>query len=235
MAVTRLNNMELRFGWAPHEDGWAASGVDANWQWIDALMGGVALDVVTTLPTTGLTPGMLYLMAPDAGSTANKLALYTIAIAEDGTQTMYWDFTTPVNDFRIFVASKKVTYRWVLGTEWIVEKAGVISFFAGGVLTDGQLIAEMLLPADVDLPATLPGSMAKVRTAGTGAVTISVRKNDAEVATLAFSAGVTVPVITAASAVQLFAGDSLSFVGPATADATFAGLSVTLLGVRKAQ
>ena len=39
----------------------------------------------------------------------------------------------------------------------------------------------------------------------------------------------------AASAIELFAGDSLAFVGPATADATFAGLSVTLLGVRKSQ
>lgn len=234
MSIRRLNGVQLRFGWVPHEDGWGASGVDANWQWIDALAGRVVLDVVSAVPTTGTYAGMLYLMAPDAGATANKLALYTTMIAEDGSEVLFWDYANVVNDFSIFVSEKRVVYRWT-GTAWIVEKAGIIGFFAGAVLTDGQLIAEYLLPADVDLPVALAGSFAKVRTAGTGAVVISVRKNDAEVATISFSAGVTTPTLAAASAIELFAGDSLSFVGPATADATFAGLSVTLLGVRKSQ
>jgi hypothetical protein len=192
------------------------------------------LDVVSELPTIGTYAGMLYLMGP-VGTNANSLALRVVVIAEDGTETLAWDFMEPVNDFSIFVASKKVTYRWVLGTEWIVEPAGIISFFAGAVLTDAQLIAELLLPVDVDLPAALTGSLAKVRTAGTAEVVISVRKNEVEVATITFATGVTTPTIAAASAIELSAGDSLSFVGPATADATFAGLSVTLLGVRKSQ
>ena len=234
MSIRRLGGVQLRFGWLPYEDGWAASGVDANWQWIDALAGRVVLDVISAVPTTGLFPGMFYLMSADAGVVSNKLALYTTVIAQDGSETQVWDYATPVNDFSIFVAAKKVPYKWN-GSAWSVEKAGIIGFFAGDVLTDGQLIAEFLVPSDVDLPVALTGSLGKVRTAGTGEVVISVRKNDSEVATFTFAAGVTVPVIAAASAVSLLAGDSLSFVGPATADATFAGLSITLLGVRKSQ
>lgn len=232
MSIRRLTNAGLRFGWIPYEDGWAASGVDANWQWIDALAGRAALDVVTTLPTTGLTAGMLYLMAPAAGVQPNKLALYVVAIANDGTETSSWDYMTPVSGFAIFVSAKKTPYRYN-GTTWLVDQPASISFFAGGLLTGGQLIAELLLPVPTELPSGLSGSLARVRVAGTAEVVISVQKNDVEVGTLTFAIGETVATVTSSAAISLAADDSLTFVGPATADATFAGLSVSLLGVRK--
>jgi hypothetical protein len=234
MSVIRLNNAQLRFGWIAYEDNWAATGVDLNWQWLDALAGKVALDIVSAVPTTGLYPGMLYLMSDAAGAVSKKLALYTIVLAEDGTQTFAWDYMQPVNDFTIFINSKKTPYRWT-GTDWTPDQPAAISFFAGGVLTDGQLIAKLIMPTPADFPATLPGSYAQAEVGGTAAVVISVRKNGSEVATLNFALGATTATLTAASAIVLAAGDVLTFVGPATADATFAGLAVSLLGVRKSQ
>jgi hypothetical protein len=232
MSIRRLSNAGLRFGWIPYEDNWASTGVDANWQWMDALAGRVVLDVVTTLPTTGLSAGNLYLMAADAGSQPNKLALYTVLIAADGAETFAWDFLAPANNFSIFVATKKAPYKFN-GTTWAADSPAAISFYAGGVLTDSQLIAVLLPTVLLDLPAGLTGSRATAQTAPTATTVISVRKNGSEVATITFSAGVTVGTLAAASAIALITSDELSFVGPATADATFAGLAVSLLGLRK--
>lgn len=232
MSIRRLTNAGLRFGWIPYEDNWAATGVDVNWQWIDALAGRVALDVVSAIPGFVHAAGNMYLMSAEASSQANKLALYTVIIAADGTEMLAWDYMTPAADFSIFIAAKQMPYKFN-GTTWVADSPAAISFFAGGVLTDAQLIAVLLPTVMVDLPAGLAGSRATVQVAPTATTVISVRKNGSEVATITFSAGVTVGTLAAASAISLLASDELSFVGPATADATLNGLAVSLLGMRK--
>lgn len=72
------------------------------------------------------------------------------------------------------------------------------------------------------------GSVAKCQTAATDEVVASVYHNALSIGTLTFSAAATSGTFSIASEVSLTAGDLIYFIFPSPADATLAGVSITM-------
>jgi hypothetical protein len=111
------------------------------------------------------------------------------------------------------------------------------SLFDTGIWYPGAPAASAVLLRFVavtpfSLPAGLTGSSGYAGTTATGSATINIRKNGSNQGTVVFAAGTATPTFALASALSFAAGDRLELVGPASADATLADISVTLKGVR---
>ena len=108
-----------------------------------------------------------------------------------------------------------------------------LSFFIPGTLTSGATLAMFEFVRSVTLPASFTGSYGDVLVAPTAAATITIKKNGSTtVGTVNVAGGATAATFTVAAQVDLVAGDTLSFVNQAIADATMADLSITVKGVQ---
>jgi hypothetical protein len=78
------------------------------------------------------------------------------------------------------------------------------------------------------------GSYGTTKTTATSSATFIVNKNGSQIGTIVFAGGASTPTFTttAGAAESFAAGDILTIVGPATADATLANWGVTLVGTR---
>ena len=83
----------------------------------------------------------------------------------------------------------------------------------------------------INIPAGLAGTNGDHRTNPTAAATFTLKKNGAAVGTIAISAAGAY-TLTAASAIALVAGDTLTCEPPAVADATLKGVTITVAGTR---
>lgn len=122
----------------------------------------------------------------------------------------------------------------VAGTDYLVSVPDTsyptIGFFAGSTFTDSEIVGGFVFPRGVDLLADLPNCVAKLGVAPTSGAVFSLNKNGVGVGTITFSGVSTTGVFSFASTVNFAAGDVLTIVAPATADATAADLTVTLVG-----
>jgi len=234
----RLINSGLRFGWIDNEDDWNHTGVDLNWQWIDALMARTVLDI-RALPISGLTPGMLYIEGQIESTTNIKLALRVVDLSETGVATERWDYLTPVAGMEFHCLAKNTKLRFD-GSKWVTAQPISISFFAGGLLEAEQVIAKWFAPVPFDFTVktvggvtSLPNCYASCQTETTGAVTISIRRNNLSIGNIKFVAGSTAGTFEFLANAAFAPGDDLSFIAPAEADETMSGLSVTMLGNRR--
>lgn len=138
---------------------------------------------------------------------------------------------------------------WVWdGAKWTaspMRARWIVGCFVPGLLTASQLLLLQRLSKAVTFPANFDlylGHLSEARgtVAATGSVTIAVQKATAaapgtftNVGTIVVAAGSMVAATfttTGGAAVSFAAGDSLSLVAPASADATFRDLAVTLVG-----
>lgn len=118
----------------------------------------------------------------------------------------------------------------------LVSVAGSIPYdlpmFFPGAMTSSQTLARILFTRTVVFPSSLTGSQCSAGTAATGSTTVTLNKNGSSIGTLVWAASGTVPTITFSSSVTFNAGDLLTVVGPATADATLAAISLTIAATR---
>lgn len=239
----RLINSGLRFGWINNEDDWNHTGVDLNWQWIDALMARTVIDI-SDLPTSAFVLGSLYIDGTLESTLGIKLALRVADLDEKGVQTQRWDYLSPTVGMEFFCVAKNTKIRFD-GAKWVASQPISISFFAAGLLTEDQMIAKWKVPVPFNFvvrtasaPPYLPylaGAYASCETATTGAVTIQIRKNGNAIGTIKFVAGSTAGVVELGSSQPFEPGDDLSFVAPTVPDETMSGLSVTMSGNRRTQ
>lgn len=80
--------------------------------------------------------------------------------------------------------------------------------------------------------AGLSGSYAKALIAATASTTFSIQKNGVQFATFNFGIGTTTATFTMASDTTFVAGDTFTVISPGTPDATLAGISLNLKGLR---
>jgi hypothetical protein len=99
-----------------------------------------------------------------------------------------------------------------------------------GVIASSEHLAVVAFARTTVFPAGLSGSIAKARVAATGSTVLSLLKNGIQFGTVTFAASGTTGTFAAASDTTFTAGDVLSIIGQASADATLADVSVTLLG-----
>jgi hypothetical protein len=105
--------------------------------------------------------------------------------------------------------------------------------FIPGVLSSSQLMFRMKVTRAFTLPANLSGGYGTAGTASTGTKVVDIKKNGSSVATITYTASATGTLATSGGTAQSFAvGDVLTIVGPASADATLADVTIDLFGSR---
>lgn len=104
--------------------------------------------------------------------------------------------------------------------------------FAPNVSAANFIMFRFLPVFNVSLPINLTGSRFSALIAATASTTFTIRKNGASIGTLVWAAAGTVPTVTFAAGVAFVNTDVLDIIGPAIADATLAGVTVSFLGTK---
>ncbi len=107
-----------------------------------------------------------------------------------------------------------------------------IAGYLPGQPSAGQVLFRVEMVRPVTLPAGLTGSRAVCQVAPTSSVTLTLKQNGIAIGTITFGAGSTTGSFSFANQVVLAAGDVLELDAPTPADATFAGASYTIAGIR---
>jgi hypothetical protein len=107
-----------------------------------------------------------------------------------------------------------------------------IASFYPGVPGSSALLLRFVAPRAVTLPQNLTGSYASAAAATTAQTDIDIRVGGVSKGTVRFAVAATTATFIFANAVSLAAGDVLTLIAPATADATLADISITLAGTR---
>lgn len=105
-----------------------------------------------------------------------------------------------------------------------------VGVFVQDVAAAGETVLRFVAPRAFTLPASLTGSRASAATAATGEAVFSLKKAGVEFGTATFAASGTTATFAAASETSFAAGDVLTIVAPASADATLADISIVLNG-----
>lgn len=92
-------------------------------------------------------------------------------------------------------------------------------------------IARIIFARTVQFAVNLPGSAASATNGSTGTAVLTLNKNGTAIGTLTFTSSTT-GVISFTSAVTFNAGDIFTITAPSVADATFGGVSFTMVGTR---
>jgi len=194
---------------------------------------------------TGLTWG--YYGGWFNGAIANG----TIALSASVTNYLMADQTTGAVTANTtgFTAGKIALYTVVTGATAVTSYADQRSYAPAALLAAGsqpydllmflpgtpagsQVMGRVIVPRAVTLPSGLAGSYGSAIAAATGTAALTLAKNGASIGSVNFAGGAAVATFTFASAVVFSAGDLLTVTNQATADATLASVSLSLVGTR---
>lgn len=153
------------------------------------------------------TPGALTQTAPGSG-------VQVIGIADSATTIYLYPLLV------IDIGSSGTTHPYDIGGTF------------NGVPTDGLVMLRYPMPRAVTFPAGLTTSKMIANTAATASTVFSLKKNGTEFGTATFAAAGTSATFAAALETSFAAGDILTIVAPATADATLADLGWAIVGSR---
>ncbi|CAJ2907292.1 Uncharacterised protein [Burkholderia pseudomallei] len=193
-----------------------------------------------------VTPGPMGVLAfsPSAGSTTYAPAGGYVVGAEllfcnQALLTRGTDYTATDGVNLNFTNATKSGDQFVLVTLSAMVGGSpfdAISFYPGSPGASAVLL-QAIVPQKVTFPAGLAGSYGYGGTAPTGSVTCNINRitggtSSATVGTMSVAAGATSATFSFGSAVTFNAGDMIQVVAPSTADATWANVSVALVGSR---
>lgn len=106
-----------------------------------------------------------------------------------------------------------------------------LALYVEGLTTASESLLRFTAPRAFSLAAGASGQ-ATAGTAATGSTVLALAKNGSSIGTVTWAAAGTVATISITSTTAFAVGDVLTVTGPATPDATLAGLSVTLAATR---
>lgn len=152
-----------------------------------------------------------------------------------GTTTVGSDL--PHNNMPPYAAARwaiRASSLVVTGTGAVAIVPHIFSSYHDGVLAAGARLLRVPVVSTFTLPEEAPGSRCECLIAPTADATISIAKNATVVATATILAGETVGTIECLADATWTegAGDVLDVTGPAVADATLAGVSISLKFIR---
>jgi Putative phage tail protein len=108
--------------------------------------------------------------------------------------------------------------------------AVVTGTFVNGTPAAGLVLQRYVFAMAVTFPAGLAGSQGTAGTAATAITTFKIQKNGVNIGAMLFATAATTATFTMTSATTFNAGDVLTLVAPAVADATLADLAWTFIG-----
>jgi hypothetical protein len=149
------------------------------------------------------------------GFTAGKIALYSVVTGATAV-TSYTDQRSYAPTALLAAGSQPYD----------------LLMFLPGTPAGSQVMGRVVVPRAVTLPSGLVGSYGSAITAATGTAALTLAKNGASIGSVNFAAGAAAATFTFASAVAFVAGDLLTVTNQATADATLANVSLSLVGTR---
>lgn len=101
-----------------------------------------------------------------------------------------------------------------------------------GLIPSGAIIGVFPVVRPIRLPQNLVSSFSIADAGATLAQQITIKKNGSSIGTVNFAIGATIATYTFAADVDFTNGDIVTWVGPSPADATLAGVTGTLAGIR---
>lgn len=105
-----------------------------------------------------------------------------------------------------------------------------ISHYQAAAPTNAQVIFTWVAPVALTFKAGLADCQAKAGTAATASAALALKKNGGTAfGTCTFAAEGTVGTWAAAAQTEFAAGDVLTITGPATADASLAGIAISMV------
>lgn len=104
-----------------------------------------------------------------------------------------------------------------------------LAFYQENIMTNAQMVYKFIATVPFTLPSGLSGSYATSEVASAGNVHFDIKKNGSDVGDITFNTSTT-GSFTLGSDQSFAAGDVLTITGPATADASLAGVAASLLG-----
>lgn len=207
--------------WDEGSDGWKP-GMDANLLKVSVLTQCSVISQTTALPGSP-TNGDMYIVPSGAGSNPNELA-----IRDNGA----WAYFTPTEGFLVYVKDTD-KYMKFDGSAWAdLQTAAKVefSFFKQGVMTNNELLFRHIVKRAFTFPSALSGSAASAVVAATASTVVTVRKNGTAAGTATWAISGTTATLAMASPTAFAVDDVLTVTGQATADATLADVSMTLVG-----
>lgn len=112
-----------------------------------------------------------------------------------------------------------------------------IALFIEGVMTASETVFKFACVRAFTVPTNFAGSVVIAGTAATASSTMSIGRiptgstTNTQFGTLAFAAAGTIPTLTATQT-SFAVGDTMTFIGAASADATLANIAITILASR---
>jgi hypothetical protein len=218
MAARTLPGIGLTGGRSAGENGWATE-MNANLLKLTTLIQASVKSRVTALPGSPANGDIYIVPSPD-----NR-----IAVRDDGA----WTYYTATEGWRAWVQDEDAQVVWT-GTAWkqIAPSIVAVGTFSEAAPTSSQILLDWVFVEDVTFADDFAGSRATVGTTPTSTFIATIQKNGSNVGTVSISTGGMATFATTAGALSCVAGDLLTVVAPASADATIARLRITLKGTR---
>jgi hypothetical protein len=107
-----------------------------------------------------------------------------------------------------------------------------IALYCPGQPETGEILLELVIARPVTLPEVLDDSRGHAAVAASAPATLTIFQNDVAAGTVDFAAGNHEPTFALAGGLTLLLADRLTLIAPSPADATLAGLAITLHGYR---
>ena len=114
--------------------------------------------------------------------------------------------------------------------EWALRTV-LASTYKRGVLTDGEVLLPWIATVDTIFGADLLGSLCRCKVNPTAQTVLSIEREGDPMGSITISTGGAATFSTGHKSFLVKAGEELTITGPATADDTLAGVTITLAGV----
>lgn len=238
--------------WELRDNTWKP-GMDANLRLVSVLLSGSVISRTTALPGSG-SLGDIYIVPSGAGSNPNTIAVWdgevgseawvyisprsgwTFFVANESSR-YFWNGTDWVQasggsaSYPDFVGNAGRSLRANVtedGVLWDRDPYDIRTAFVG-TPTSSQVLDTIVFVREVVIPADMAGSAGAIGTNPTAAFDIDVLDDGVSIGTISISTGGSFSFSTNSGVAQtVAAGSIVTFVAPATADATAANMAVTI-------
>lgn len=227
-APTALQNVGILANFASGSTAWDVA-MEKNFRMVDALIQPRVLDKDLATPPASPASGDTYIVAASPTDlwvgNANKIARYSGSA---------WEFFTAKSGWEVYVVDESLTYRYS-GSAWVNAASIYVTHYSYSATyaASAKLMQPQVITRPTVFPAGFAGSQAKCEVAATDTHYQLIQKNGSTVGYIHFPPGVTTGSMIAAlgaATIPFAVGDILKVVAPAEADATLAGISISLLG-----